>query len=110
MSAFWDNWATAHRNWRAIFAVVGLGGILIWSQLSSGEFIRRDRVMATVVAVETTGMGEKVKFELPDGKHTFLIIDQAVPKVGDKRPIFIDVYDNGKNYVSYDHMDWKLNY
>jgi len=111
MSAFWNNWATAHRNWNAIFMAVSLGGILIWALiLNDAEFLRTDRVMATVTEVNVTGLGNLVKFELPNGKQTSFMMDQGTPKVGEQRPILIDIYDNGKNYSRYDKMDWNLNY
>lgn len=105
-----DHWAIAHRNWHAIFTVFGLGGILIWALISNDDFVRRDRVMATVVEVKTAKVGHFVKLKLPNGKHAILSIDRQVPKVGEKRPVFIDIYDNGKDYVTYDRMEWTLNY
>lgn len=31
MSRLGDNWASSHRNWRAIFAAIGLNIVLIWA-------------------------------------------------------------------------------
>jgi len=111
MGTFWNNWAIAYRNGQAIFMALGVGAILVWALASpGGEFVRQDRVIATVLEVKQTKKGNLVKFELPGGKHTFLFIGQGTPKVGEKRPIYINVYDNGKNYASYDSIEWILNY
>ena len=111
MTRSWDDVVTASRNWRGISLAFGLCVILVWALISrpSDELVRKERVMGVVIEVRASEVGNFVKFKLPSGKHTSLLVNQSL-KIGDQRPLLIEGYESSKQYVSYDNMDWNLNY
>ena len=122
MGRFGDNWATAHRNWRAIFAAIGLSIVLIWSlalkkQEDARIFLRTDKKIATVQDIKKIETDDRfgsknityfVHLTLPEGKKIRFMLLQSPPKVGTQLPVLVDIYDDGENYYHYNQMDWQL--
>ncbi len=119
---FNDDWATSHLNTKALFAVIGLGVILIWSlilkdQQDSRTFLRTDQMMLPITDIKTTTstssrLGDQttyfVTLKLPDDKHIKFMMSQKPPKVGTKVPVSVDVYEDGDNFYNYDRMEWMM--
>lgn len=99
MGKFGDNWATAHKIWRGIFAAIGLSIVLIWSlalkkQDDTRIFLRTDTKIATVYDVKIT---------------------KTDARFGDKNiTYFVHLtLSEGKKFVSYYFnllREWVLNY
>jgi len=122
MGRMGDNWATQHRNWRAIFVAIGLSFVLIWSlalkhQDDARLFIETQKVIATVKDISTTEIDSRyggksmtyfVTLDLPEGKVIRFMLFRPPPKVGSQVPVSIDIYDDGSQYHHYDEIDWQL--
>ncbi len=94
MNKFLDNWATSHRNAKALFTVIGIAIVLVWSlvmkkELDSRTLLRTDQVMATIseITVSTlegngryTGKYSQtnylVKLDLPNEKYVRFMLQQ----------------------------------
>ncbi len=122
---FDNDWATRYLINKGAFAVIGLTGILIWSIILKNEqdsrtFIRSEQVIATIVNIKkverkstdryTSGVSFHttyfVKLELPNQKHVKFMLDRKPPEVGAQVPINVDIYEDDKNYYSYNYIDW----
>ena len=127
MSRFWNHRATAHRNWSAFFAAIGMAGILIWSlvlknQEDSHQLLRTETVISTVTHVKEYSMGKmqtkygetqgikiyRGRIALPDGGEIEMRLVSPIPQVGDKMPIVIDHYDDGQKKYRINQMEWRL--
>ncbi len=119
---FNDDWATSHLNTKALFAVIGLTVVLVWSlfmkhEQDSRTLLKTEQIIATisnikVTTTESNRLGTQktyfVQLELPNKKHVKFMMSQKPPKVGTKVPIHADIYDDGKNYYNFDRMDWAM--
>ncbi len=122
MGKFGDNWAIAHRNWRAIFAAIGLTIVLIWSlalkkQEDARIFLKTKSVTAIINDIKKTETDNRyggknityfVHLTLTDGKKIRFILLQSPPEIGSQVPVLVDIYDDGNNYYHYNQMDWQL--
>ncbi len=126
MSRFWDSWATAYRNWRAALAVLLLLPILIWAlavkdEMSSQQLLAVDHATAIVrkiVELDTSKLSTKFGatgisvyqgyLELPDGNEIELTLIPPIPKIGDRVPLIVEHYDDGKTYYRIDRDEWQL--
>ncbi len=127
MSNFWDNWATAYRNWRAIIGAIVLLGVFIWALMLKQEFLSRkllsirheEAVVKRVVKLDLNkvpsrfGSSEGVTLykgvlELPDGTELKLTLVPPIPKVGDRVPLIVEHYDDGSRFYTIDREKWQI--
>ena len=125
MAGFWDTWATRHRNWRAASTAVVFLLILLWAavEIRSGKLVETSSDTATVLDVRKhstassyAGRGEygeatvyTGKLLLSDGTTVELLLFSPLPKVGDKMPMIVERYSDGKKYYSIDRQEWQVN-
>ena len=125
MSKFWDTWATRHRNWRAIYTAAGFLLILLWAgiEIRSNKLIDTTRDTAVVLEIRKhstaaahSAWGESGgstictgKLMLSDSTTVELLLFSPLPNVGDKMPMVVEHYNDGKKYYSIDHQDWQMN-
>ena len=125
MSRFWDRWATSYRNTRAVMAVVFLSPILIWMlatdrQLSVNKLLMVEHETAIVTKIARadtsqlhTQLGAGINVyqgyvELVDGTEVELGFAPPMPKVGDKIPILVERYEDGKTNYRVDRQEWQM--
>lgn len=124
MSRFSDNLATSHRSSAAVFAAIGLAGILVWALVlkqEQGRFLQTENVMATIREIKKfehkyssryTGTSLTITYviylTLPEGKDIKLRSSLLPPKIGSQVPVLVDVYENGSKFYYYNHMEWQL--
>jgi len=122
MGRFGDNWATSHRNWRAIFAAVGLSALLVWALTLKSEgdkrkFVKTETTYAIIEKINISQSDSRYAgttstymayLALADGGKIKFMLLSTPPRVGSKVPVLIDIYDDGSKYYHYSLMDWKL--
>ncbi len=125
MGNFWDNWATRHRNWRAVCTAVAFLLTLSWAaiEIRSSKLVETTNDTATVLEIRkhnaastVPGRGEygatamyTGKLELSDGSTVELLLFPPLPEVGDRMPMIAEHYSDGKIYYSIDHQEWRTN-
>lgn len=119
MSRFWDNWATAYRNWRAAFAALMLAAVLVYGWVLHGMYAKEkvvstERTMGTVTRIIEMGRPEKANplyvgtIALGDGRLVRVILARPVPAVGDQVPLISETYQNGEVFYFLDAERWRI--
>lgn len=125
MSRFWDAWATSHRNWRAIYTAAGFLFILLWAgiEIRSSRLVDSTKETAIVLEIRTHSTASSFagreepggpamctgRLMLADSTTVELMLFSPLPDVGDRMPVIVERYNNGKTYYSVDHQDWQMN-
>ncbi len=124
MSRFWDRWATSYRNTRAVLAAVFLSPILVWllvtdQQLSTNALLVTEHeiaIVTKVTRVDTGGLHSKLGAgvdvyqgyaALADGTEIELDLVPPMPKVGDRIPILVERYEDGRTDYRIDRQEWQ---
>ncbi len=113
MKRFFDNWARAYRDSRAVGAAVLLALMLAWGwyitrDYTSDRIVKTEHVSATVVGVPsaTPSAGSAAPVvcmvELEDGRKIRLMFTNPTPRVGDSVPLRVEYFENGEAYYSLD--------
>ncbi len=113
MKRFFDNWARAYRDSRAVGAAVLLVLMLAWAwyvtrDYASDKIVRTEHVSATVIHVPVAGSSARraapvvCMVELEDGRKIRLMFTNPAPKVGDSVPLRVEYFENGEAYYSLD--------
>ena len=125
MVRFWDNWAQAHRNTKAIFALIFLSCLFVWLVFvkfgqTSHKLEKRQTAMAVVKAVDTFSirpihtkygvtegkLAYKASLVLPDGNALTMTFTNHPPRQGEKVPIIVYQYSDGQTTYELDKMKW----
>ncbi len=125
MGNFWDNWARAHRNATAFFAVIAL--TLLFGRYAYIEVERRSQpppivetVTARVKEVKKFHSGkvptrfgepdERVIFKsllvLPNGDEVEITFFNTPPEVGEEVPLIVERYADGRRIYNVDRIKW----
>ena len=114
MSKTWDNWATIHRNWNAITTAL----FLLLTLILAWVLIHKEPAM--VSTSHEIGIAKRVKrstdeihsiahLEMSDDTEIVLyFIPHPIPEFGDKIPVIVKYYDNGKKSYSIDRLEWQM--
>lgn len=109
MGKFFDNWAWAHRNARAWYMVVVLTGLLAWTLWeTSAERIEYHQISGDMLEVigENSGIAMG-RVRLADGHEIKVYLPlQLPPKVGDRVPLIIEHYEDGRVMYAFDNASW----
>ncbi len=122
MGNFWDDWATAHRNWRAISILVMLLALVLWALVSKHDMSRKplyveheEAFVREVRKVDLRGGTRSgggsgllfyvVRLELPDGSTFEAGIRPPVPRVGESVPVIVEHYDDDEKHYRIDRRE-----
>jgi len=113
MGQFFDNWAWAHRNARAWGMVIVLAGLLSWALWATRvERIEYHETSGELVEVIGGNQGENSgiavgRVRVDDGPEIKVYLPQQLPpKVGDRVPLIMECYDDGKVLYAFDNGKW----
>ncbi len=121
-----NHWATAHRNTRAAFSLVGIVLIFGWAlymkhKISLNPVMETGQEVGEVKTVKEFKAGRNTKLsseisiyrgivELPDGTQIQLgLVVPPKPKPGDQMPLIYERYKDGTVMYRVDPMEWKMN-
>ena len=124
MAKIWDSWARAHRNARglAVALAIWLALAALWimrCQANKDPFQHREDLYFRLVDLqpETAGDAEPLAWRatllLPDSSTVYLPIPRPaqglhpMPAVGDRIPVWVEVYESGKRIYGFDQERWR---
>lgn len=118
MRSIFDQWATIHRNSKALSSLILLLIIFGWAafkmwQLDNDPMLGVERLTGTVEKVIRSSSergGEMVIGEvvLEDGTRVRLYFPQSYPAEGEVVPVEVEVYESGENFYSLDVDRWLM--
>lgn len=113
----WDTIATNYKNMRMRLMTMGLAGvlfILVVMPYFTPEPLKQETITSTIshVGEHTTINGQNAydtRFKLPDGSELEIwVMDSPYPKAGDKVPLDVTLYKDGKKVYHINYIKWRL--
>lgn len=114
MSFFSNYYLYTHRLAYAISTIVVLLGLLAWALLeTSADLVERKELRGELIEVagDTNAPGGAFPVgvvQLADGGKIKLMlpVQQPLPRVGDRIPLIMERYDDGKVLYAFDNLQW----